>query len=343
MVAKTGTSSDALAALRAIEERPFDFDFFSVMRLIESFHADKPRLGEAARPMDEPLRLTQEPSMSFASSTLESFRAGHGSQPHRLVVNFLGLFGPHGPLPLHLTEYARDREINADDPTFRRFADIFHHRMLLLFYRAWANANPALSLDRDRPRRFDTFVGSTFGLASDSLRNKDAVPDDAKFYLSGLLSLRTRPARALLSILSEFTELPFRLKEYLGAWMRLAGHDWSRLGSARRGSSLGVDVVLGESIWTCQNRFRLICGPIGFGEFKRMLPGRDSLARVSALVRNYLGDEFDWDLNLILVAADVPTLRLGESGELGWTTWLGEKQTTTDADDVVIHPFALAK
>lgn len=340
MVAKSRTTTDTVGILQEIEQRPYAHGFYSVLRYLECLYSDAPRLGEAARPSDESVRLSQEPSLRFAPSTLESFGSGSGPAAHRLAVNFFGLFGPHGPLPLHLTEYARDRELNSEDPTFRRFADVFHHRMLLLFYRAWANANPAVSLDRPAPRRFDTFVGSVFGLASDSLRHRDAVPDDAKFFLSGLFSLGTRPARALLAILSEFMQLPFRLREFFGTWMRLANEDWSRLGVGPRGTTLGHDALVGSSVWACQHRFRLICGPVRFDDFKRLLPGRESLKRLASLVRNFLGDEFDWDLNLILVADDVPVLRLGQAGELGWTSWLGKRQTTVDADDVVIHPAA---
>jgi type VI secretion system protein ImpH len=337
MVAKSRASADAVATLQAIEERPFAFDFFAVLRYLECLHADKPRFGEGARPVDEPVRLTQEPSLAFAPATLASFRAGQGGEPHRLSEYFFGLFGPHGPLPLHFTEYAKERELNADDPTFRRFADVFHHRMLMLFYRAVANASPVASLDR-RSSRFDAYVGSVFGIGSGELRSRDAVPDAAKLHLAGLLSLKTRPAVALAALLNSFMQLPFRVVEFLGAWMKLAGVDWSKLGTRLQPSTLGSDVVLGSSVWTCQNRFRLVCGPIPFVAFKRMLPGHESLAKLRDLVSNYLGDEFEWDLNLVLVADEVPQLELGVAGELGWTTWLGRRRSTADAADVVVNP-----
>jgi type VI secretion system protein ImpH len=338
MVTKSRTSADVVAGLQAIEERPYAFDFFAVLRYLESVHKDKPHFGEATRPVDEPIRLTQEPSLAFAPATLASFRAGRGSEPHRLTEYFFGLFGPHGPLPLHMTEYAKERELNADDPTFRRFADIFHHRLLLLFYRAVANASPAASLDRPASSRFDAYVGSVFGIGGADLRGHDAVPDSAKLHLAGLLSLKTRPAVALAALLNSFMQLPFRVVEFLGAWMKLATVDWSMLGTRLRPSTLGSDMVLGSSVWTCQNRFRLVCGPIPFAAFKRLLPGHESLAKLRDLVRNYLGDEFEWDLNLVLHANEVPQLQLGVAGELGWTTWLGQRRSSADAADVIVNP-----
>ena len=194
------------------------------------------------------MRLTQEPSLAFAPAALESFRGAQGSEPHRLTEYFFGLFGPHGPLPLHMTEYARERELNADDPSFRRFADIFHHRLLLLFYRAVANASPAVSFDRPASSRFDAYVGSLFGIAGSELRSRDAVPDSAKLHLAGLLSLKTRPAVALAALLNSFIQLPFRVVEFFGSWMKLASVDWSMLGTRLRPSTLGSDTVLGSSV-----------------------------------------------------------------------------------------------
>jgi type VI secretion system protein ImpH len=294
-------------------------------------------LGEGARPVDEPIRLVQQPSLAFASSTLASFRQGQGGEPHRLGQYFFGLFGPHGPLPVHLTEYAKDREINENDPTFRRFADIFHHRMLLLFYRAWANSNPTAGWDRPASR-FNSYVGSVFGTGERELWGRDAVPDSAKFHVAGLLGMKTRPAVALAAILDVFMQLHFRVREFVGGWMALPPGDWSSLGSRIGASTLGGDVVLGSHVWTCQNRFRLLCGPLPFADFKRLLPRADSLKKLRDLVRNYLGDEFDWDLNLVLFADEVPEVRLGQSGDLGWTTWLGKRQSTADATEVIVNP-----
>jgi type VI secretion system protein ImpH len=342
MVAKARTTTDTVAFLQALEDAPHEFDFFAVLRRLECIYAELPRLGEGARPGDEPVRLTQEPSLAFAPATLATFRVGADGSPHRLAEYFFGLFGPHGPLPLHLTEYVRDREHNNGDPTLRRFTDIFHHRMLLLFYRAWANADPAASFDRRSSRRFDAYVGSVCGLGTPPLAERDAVPDEAKYHLAALLGLGTRPASGLRAVLEAFIRLPFRINEFVGAWIKLAVDDRSRLGRHPDVSTLGINIVAGGAVWSCQHRFRLVCGPLTFADFKRLLPGRPSLGKVRDLVRNYVGDELDWDLNLILFANDVPALELGVAGELGWTSWLGTRRSSADADDVVVNPVASA-
>ena len=138
------------------------------------------------------------------------------------------------------------------------------------------------------------------------------------------------------AILREFFRLPFAVREFAGEWLKLPADDWCSLGIS--GTRLGEDAIAGQSVWSCQHQFRLVCGALTFAEFMAMLPGGGSLRRLHDLVRNYVGDELDWDLNLVLKADDVPRMRLGSLGALGWTTWLGERRTADDADDVVIRP-----
>jgi type VI secretion system protein ImpH len=340
METQAGTSADTLKFLSELEESPYKHDFFMVLRRLESIYGDKPRLGEGARPIDEPVRVGQEPSMAFAPSAIASFEAGDKDRPHVLSGFFFGLFGPNGPLPLHLTEFARDRERNENDPTFRKFADIFHHRLMLLFYRAWANSQPTVSLDRPTTRRIDSYVGSVFGIGAPELRGRDSVPDEAKLHMAGRLALQTKSAEGLLAILQEFFDLPFQITEYVGEWLRLSGKDWLRLGAVGSAGTLGKDAVIGSAVWNCQHKFRVVCGPLRLNDFMRLLPGQDSLLRLRDSIRGYIGFGVDWDLNLVLDSADVPQLRLGESGALGWTAWLGERQSSEDADDIIIRPNA---
>ena len=121
-------TSDSLAAEIAL--RPHEFNFFQAVRRLEAEHAAWPRVGWSDRLEEDYLRFCQIPSLAFAPSSIESVaRIG---PVIRMYVNFLGMFGPNGPLPQQLTDFARDRLRNAHDPTLVRFMDIFHHRMLVV-------------------------------------------------------------------------------------------------------------------------------------------------------------------------------------------------------------------
>ena len=70
-----------------------------------------------------------------------------------------------------------------------------------------------------------------------------------------------------------------------------------------------------------------------------MLPGGESLRRLVAIVRNYVGDELSFDLNLILKQEEVPRMRLGGAIRLGWTTWLLSAEADRDRGDLYLNPY----
>ncbi len=328
------TSADPVALFEALRREPYAFHFFQALRRLECLYPDRSRLGKSVRLADDPVRLTQEPSLAFAPATLAAFDLGDAGRPPRLSEYFLGLFGPQGPLPLHLTEYARDRSRNHGDHTFACFADIFHHRILCLFYRAWADAQPTVSFDRPETDRFNVYIGAPFGLGMPSLWNRDAAPDLAKFHYAGRLVCQTRNPEGLQAILADFFSLPVRVETFVGHWLPLSEASRCRLGESPNTGLLGVTAVIGERVWDCQYKFRIVIGPMSLEEFQRFLPGSNSLRRLVAWVRNYIGDELLWDVNLILKREEVPPLKLGEETQLGWTTWLTSQPLDRDADDL---------
>ena len=342
MAAEERTSSRRVALLTALEQEPWRHDFAQALRLLECAYPGWPRLGTSRQPSEDPIRLGQEPSLAFAPSTLASFQRGERDEPHRLAVYFLGLFGPNGPLPLHLTEYARQRARTHGDSAFARFADLFHHRMLSFFYRAWASSRPALQFDRPESDRVALYVGSFTGRGPKAFRQRDAFPDLAKLHYAGRLALQSRNVEGLEAMLADFLEVAVEVEPFRGVWLPIPEPMRWRLGESAEIGRLGVSTTVGAKTWDRQLGFRLHAGPLGVADYHRLLPGTPSSARLAALVRNYAGDEWDWDLVLILRRAEVPELRLGGPEQLGWTTWLASRPPEHDPRDVVLRPAILA-
>ena len=315
---------------------PAAHGFFAAMRRLEALHAGRPRFGRSARPAQDALRLAQEPSVTHAPASLAAYEPGEDGRPDRLLVHFFGLFGPDGPLPLHLTEYARDRRRNHGDAAFGRFADLFHHRMLSLFYRAWADVRPAVSFDRPAEDRFAHYVGALIGLSTPGLRDRDAMPDLTKLHFAGHLSAQTRHADGLADILSAFFATPVRVESFVGAWLPLPAADRTTLGGGAATAALGGTALLGGRVWSRQHKFRLVFGPLDLPGYERLLPGGASFHRLLAVVRNYAGDVLSWDVNLVLRRAEVPAMQLGRYGRLGWTTWLTPRRAASDAADLFL-------
>jgi type VI secretion system protein ImpH len=217
---------------------------------------------------------------------------------------------------------------------------VFHHRYIAMFYRAWAQAQPTVSLDRPREDRFSSYVGAMLGLGVASVRERDAVPDHAKLFYAGLLARHVRNSDGLAALLSGFFRIPVRLEQFVGHWLTLPVHDRTRLGG--RAGSLGGGAMLGSRIWDRQHKFRIWIGPLDLAQYESFLPGGGAIAKIVAWVRQYLNFELDWDLRLVLTRGQVPQTRLGEYGRLGWTTWLGKRAPrTADVDDLRLNPEEL--
>lgn len=338
MADENRTSSHFVELLRSLENEPYRFDFFQALRRLECLSPDSPRWGESAGPAEDPVRLGQEPSLAFAPSTLAGLERGKDGRPARLVIHFLGLLGPNGPLPLHLTEYARDRVRNADDPTFARFLDIFHHRMLSLFYRAWATAQPAVQLDRPTADRFADYVGSFLGIGESPFQHRDAVPDWAKLYYAGQFASQSHHARGLTAVIRDFFQLPGRVEEFAARWIDLPQDCRLRLGQSPQTGVLGETAVVGDRVWDCMQTFRIVLGPMPLKRLESFLPGGASRQCLDDFVRNYVGDELGWEIQLVLKKEEVPRSELGLAGRLGWTTWLASDSRKRDADDLILEP-----
>ncbi len=335
MAEPAGKPIDPLIAMHELETRFASFEFYAALRRVECAHPNLPRLGKSARAVDEPVRLGQVPSLSFSPTMFSSAqRLGAG----RLWLGgvFFGLFGPNGPLPLHLTEYAYDRSHNFRDHTLARFADIFHHRLHCLFYRGWADAQPTVHHDRPRSDRFRTYVGALLGIGQATLRDRDEMPDAAKLHHGGRLSSQVRNPEGLRVILEDFFSERVEIREFQGEWMQLESEDRLRLGESASAMSLGQGCTLGPRVWAAQSRFQVVLGSMSFKAFERFLPGGEALAQLNAIVRNYVGYELGWDVRLIVDHAEVPGVCLGKGARLGWSTWLGLKSRDRDADDVVL-------
>jgi type VI secretion system protein ImpH len=319
----------ASKAFSAMAAEPYRFDFFHALRLIEAHHPHKPRLGTARRPVDEPVRMGQTADLGFAPASIASVDLADRSGRPRMQVRFFGLFGPNGPLPLHLTTFAHERKLHKGDETFSRFADLFHHRLLLLFYRAWAQAQPSVSLDRPQEDRFADYVGALVGVGGAEWRRRDALPDHARLAFAGLLSRQVRNADGLAQFLTRYLARPVRVEQFVGRWMALQPAERTRLGgrgaSSRRRTTaqLGVSAVLGGTVFDRQHHVRIHIGPLALEAFESLLPVGSALPAVKALISHYIGHELGWDLRLELDKAQVPACRPGRHGRLGWTTWLG--------------------
>ena len=324
-----------VTVLNDFQHEPYKYDFYQFMRLIECMYPDKQRFGYSVKPSDDAIRIGQLPSMQFAPGALARFEM-NADYPAVLKVFFFGLFGPNGPLPIHLTEFARHRMNIARDPTFAEFADLFHHRLLSLFYRAWADKEPTTQLDRPHNDRFSIYVGSLLGIAERSQQQRDGICDHTKFHFAAHLGCQTKHADGLIAVLRSYFQVPIAMEEFVGEWLTIPKDGLCCLNADQQTGQLGVSATIGLHSWQCIHKFRLIAGPLDLQQFESFLPNGKKITAFSDLVKNYIGFEFKWDLNLILKKNEVPAIRLGKYGWLGWNSWLSARSRNDDAKDMFI-------
>jgi type VI secretion system protein ImpH len=293
------------AAPASLQGQAHQFTLFAALRLLEQTYASRPRLGESRHLHEDAVRLQQPPHLVFAPSDVKAL-----SQDEEL-----------------------DRLNQLRDPTQSDFINLLQNRMMALFYRAWANADPATSLDRPDSDRFRQYLGAFIGLGLPSSWQQDHVHDYAKFSRTAWFGSRTRSVEGLEKVLSDYFGVPAQIHNFIGEWIQVPGPWRTRLGrrsSAERlsrrtaqGSTTLAGASLGARSWQCAHKFEIAIGPLSYAQFKSFLRGESALRELSDLVRLYTNDEWSWQLRLQLAAGEAPTASLGKArSQLGRTGWL---------------------
>ena len=299
-------------------DEPWRFDVLAALRRLEHHFADRPRIGDSATRRDDFVALGQDPFLAFPAENLSAVsRDAEGRV--RMMVRFLGMMGPQGALPLATTEEAYGWWLAQDD-AFPRFLDLFNHRFLQLFFRAWADARPVAQHDRPDEDRFADYVGALIGIATPCHRGIDSVDDRDRLAYAGLLAPRTKSAGRLRDFLAGLFDVEVEIDQFVGSSLPLDADEWSILG--RRNSGLGVDVLLGRRLFSVEDKIRIRVLAPDLAQYERFLPGGDRARPMADAVFFYLGAQMEVEVELGLPAEKTEAVRLGRSGRLGWTTWV---------------------
>lgn len=324
-------------------ERPHEFDFFQAVRLLEELRPERAPVGEFADPADEVVRFSTATTPGFPASEIQSLEDGAAGDPSAMEVNFIGLTGPQGILPLDYTLYAARRGRDKDN-ALKDFLALFDHRMISLFYRAWARSHAVVGFGRAESSTRDTadrdwltaMLLSIVGMGTPGLRGRLPISDESLLYYAGLLSMPSRPAMALEQMIADYFDVPCTVEQFVGAWYPLTVSSQTALGDDD--ASLGGGAVAGDEVWDQQARVRIRIGPLARRRYDEFLPGGESHDALRALARFYGNDQYDFEIQLVLARDDAPSISLGGDDApvpLGWATWLRTKPLDRDPDDAV--------
>ncbi len=341
MAAPGRTSDRDLSHARVrelLEDEPFRFRFFQAVRLLERLFPERESVGGFVSPDTEVVRFRARQATSFPPSEVDSI--DWSTSAPRMTVNFMGLSGTSGVLPLAYTEMVMDRT-RARDTGLRDFLDIFNHRLISLFYRAWQKYRFAGDYELGRPDQLTEHLLDLIGLGTDGLKNRQAVPDETLLFYSGLMAQQPRSAAALQQIVSEYFAVPAEVVQFVGAWYRLDRNSITRLDDSNTAAQvLGAGAVVGDEAWDQQAGVCIRLGPLPLRRYLEFLPDGAAYEPLRSLVRFYFNDQLDFQLQLVLHREETPVLELGAEGcaapRLGWVTWVKSASLTRDPGDTII-------
>jgi type VI secretion system protein ImpH len=331
-----GTAVAPSALERRLREDPTAFEFFQAVYLLEEMLPERERVGGFVDPAREAVRFGVPQSIAFPASELQTLEMDPDDAA-RMTVNFMGLTGPHGVLPLYYTLLAAER-VRARDGAMRDFLDIFHHRIISLFYRAWAKYRVAATYDGTDRDALTLHLMDLIGFGAAGLRGRLPIRDESLLFYSGLLSLRSRPAKALEQMLADYFDVPVVIEQFVGAWYPLTESAQCGIGEETDASNqLGLGAVAGDEVWDQQSRVRIRLGPLTLHQYEDFLPGGSAYEPLRAFTRLFGRDELEFEIKLVLARDEVPGCTLGaDDGEalpLGWCTWIRTTPFARDPDE----------
>jgi type VI secretion system protein ImpH len=333
-------------------EKGYRFDFFQAVRLLQRVKPQADSVGSGDDPDREAIRFQSQVSLAFPPSDIVKISpAAEEDEPSRMMVSFMGVATPasFGSLPLPYAEMILALERDKRQG-LRAFLDLFNHRLVSMFYRAWEKYRFAISYERNPDGPAGPFERAVFSLMGirpgGGSRSGMVMEENALLARAYAVKGRSASARSLADLIQDYFRVPVTVQQFVPHWYEIEKSEQFSLGV--RSCSLGRDTHLGSQVRLVQSRFRLNLGPLGWNRFRDFLPtgtGARPLAEMTALAA---GPEFDFDCKLILKAEETPRIRLGVIDDkgapwLGWTTWLQSDHPDLDSANIVIDGDLMAQ
>jgi len=332
---------ESIAELRT---KPWSVSFFQAVRLLRRTFPHRGAVGEFVPPSNESVRFQANPTLAFPASEIQSLDwPEHGERPAQMKVNFMGLCSPSGVMPIPYTELIIERAQKKDNG-FRDFLDIFNHRLISLFYRAWEKYRFFVRYERHEADSLTPLLMSFVGIGTRGLAGRQEIADESLLFYAGLLGQHPRSALALKQLLGDYFDVPVDVEQFVGKWIQLDPRDQTEFKEAERVTEqLGCGAVVGDEVWNTQASVRVKLGPLGRERYLDFLPRPESKSyRVLQSILNfYGGTEIDFEVQLVLDRNETLGLNLSSeenaSSLLGWTTWIKNAPLDRDPAEAVLQ------
>ncbi len=319
MAGATGESSAALK-FDLLKDGP-SYDFFQAVRLLRLAAGIQPEGEEEDRPGPGRIRVRPELSLRFPPADVARIEERAGDPPAFLItVAFLGLYGASSPLP---TFYTEDLIAATDEESAtREFLDIVNHRLYALLIRSLSKYRAFLRVVEEKGPEDIEKLFCLVGLGEKDPRGSLDDPYALLRY-AGLVTQYPRSALALATLLRDaLGDIPVDILPCVLRTIVIPEDQRFALGDVS--CVLGADSRVGHELDDRTGKFRLRLGPLSIEAFNALLPGRPLHRKAVSLVRFYLNDTLEYDIELSMAEGEAGTVRLGAESlsTLGWDTWI---------------------
>ncbi len=345
MAAAGRTEADSLRAM--LQEEPQRFEFFQAVRLLERIYRGRQPIGRDGDPRQEIVRFRSGTKFGFPASEIEALSepAADGGEagPLEMRVSFFGIATPSsfGSLPLAYTQQLR-AEVQEGRTQLRDFLDIFNHRLVSFFYRAWEKYQLPIGYEAGPSSAVENLLFSLIGFGTEGLRGRLPFQDTALLARSGLLGRTPMSAISLERMLESYFQVAVRVEQFRARTYTVETEDLSRLGVEN--STLGVDCCLGDQVTLCDSSFRVQVGPLDWDTYLNFLPSGEAFEALAALTRIAVGSELDFEVQPVLARAEAQDIFLDTASDrtsrLGWSSLLKSTELEEDVLDAVFDASA---
>ncbi|MBI4719124.1 MAG: type VI secretion system baseplate subunit TssG [Planctomycetes bacterium] len=334
------------------------FDFFQAVWLLERYAAEGVAVGGRGPAAQESVRFRPDVSVGFPASDVRSVTQVHERETDRtqflMDVTFMGLYGVSTPLPLHyaidiLRAVDRDAKVRTESrggvpsaadgaasggavasedveglsPT-RDFLDIFHHRLISLFYRSWLKYRYERAYGLAQRDAITDYLLWLIGYPRQYDEATVGVSPHRLLRYAGVLTQRPRSAATLEGFLSDYwLGLQVEVHQCVGRWVTLSAADRNAIGLGK--CSLGRDLTVGAEVYDLSGTFRVSVGPVLWDTYLAFLPDGPCYAETRALVERFRVDPLAFGVEVRLAADQVPEMQLtsgDDAARLGYTSWV---------------------
>ncbi len=322
-----------------LADDPCGFEFFQAVSLLQRFSAGLQPVGDFSHPEEEAVHFKVNSRLGFPASQIQSLDFPEDTPPV-MMVNFMGLTGPSGALPYTYSELILER-IRAKDHGLAAFLDIFNHRAISLFYRAWQRSRFPVTYSAGPRDLFTRYLLDLIGLGTEGLRDRQEIDDEALLHYASLVAMQARSATALEQIIADYFEVPVEIQQFTGAWYAIDDATQCSMTDTNSPScQVGLGAVVGDAVWDRQARVRIRLGPLSIERYCDFLPGESGYIALRSLTRFFSNQSLEFEVQLVLDRAETPGTELDfeatQAVRLGWVSWLKTAPLGIDPDDTIL-------